>query len=97
MHYKAILEKDGFKIASKNSRYTKMLLGLGYELVDEAGPEDKKVKVEPEKIVIPEFEDITVEKIKKTLDEHGIEYESKESKTQLYAKLMRIEGTTKNE
>lgn len=91
--YRATFEKDGFTITSKDERYSKMLLDLGYK------PVDKKAKEEtPEDTTfeVPEFDAITVDQIKTILKENGIEFGSKDSKTELYAKLLQI-GTDKDD
>ena len=91
--YRATFEKDGFSITSKDKRYSKMLLDLGYE------PVDKKAKEEVPKdttFEVPEFDAVTVDQIKTILTENGIEFGSKDSKTELYAKLLQI-GTDKDD
>lgn len=95
MKYKALLMKDGFILESKNARFTKMLINLGYELQEEEAEDGEKVKVEPETIEVPEFEKVTVDQIKTILEENEIEFGTKETKTELYAKLMQLEGREK--
>ena len=56
-------------------------------------PEDKEGMPEPAEGVepVPEYDDITLDKIKKRLDELGIAYTAKETKQPLYDRL--IEGS----
>lgn len=95
MKYKALLMKDGFILESKNARFTKMLINLGYELQEEEAEDGEKFKAEPETIEVPEFEKVTVDQIKTILEENEIEFGTKETKTELYAKLMQLEGREK--
>lgn len=95
MKYKALLMKDGFILESKNARFTKILINLGYELQEEEAEDGEKFKAEPETIEVPEFEKVTVDQIKTILEENEIEFGTKETKTELYAKLMQLEGREK--
>lgn len=85
--YRATFEKDGFSITSKDKRYSKMLLDLGYKPVDKKAKEEVS---EDTTFEVPEFDAITVDQIKTILTENGIEFGSKDSKTELYAKLLQI-------
>lgn len=95
MKYKALLMKEGFILESKNARFTKILINLGYELQEEEAEDGEKFKAEPETIEVPEFEKVTVDQIKTILEENEIEFGTKETKTELYAKLMQLEGREK--